>query len=200
MPKKTEKWPILFFPDQQAFAEWLNEHHDTVPGIRLQIAKKGADFASVSYAEALDVALCYGWIDSQKEAVDEKTWIQRFGPRGAKSIWSQVNKEKVERLIAEGRMQPPGLQAIEAAKKNGQWDKAYAPQSALKGSGDGVLPEDFAAALALSPQGKAFFETLNKQNKFAILFRIQNAKKPETRNKKIQQYIEMLEKGEKLYP
>lgn len=149
---------------------------------------------TVSYQEALESALCYGWIDSQKKTFDDQSWLQRFTPRGAGSIWSKVNKDKAEQLIADARMKPGGFKAIEDAKRSGQWDKAYEPQSS------GAAPEDFAARLELNAQAKAFYDTLNKQNKFAIHFRIQNVKKQETREKRILQFIEMLERGEKIYP
>ena len=194
MDKMPSELPILLFETQQALEEWLEQHHDTSLGIRLKIAKKNTGITSVTYSEALDIALCYGWIDSQKEAYDEQTWIQRFTPRKPNSIWSIVNKDKVELLIAKGRMKPSGLQAIEAAQHYGQWDKAYAPQSSA------TIPEDFAAELAFNDKAKAFYDTLNKQNKYAIIFRIHSAKKPETRVKRIQQFITMLEKGEKIYP
>lgn len=194
MKTKPNEWPIVLFEDQQAFEEWLAEHHETSTGIRLQIAKKNSGITSVSYAEALDVALCYGWIDSQKEALDDKSWLQRFSRRGAKSIWSKVNKDKVELLIENGRMKPAGLQAIATAKQNGLWDKAYESQS------NATMPEDFASALGQNAKAKAFYETLNRQNQYALLFRIHNVKKQETRDKKIRQFVEMLEKGEKIYP
>jgi uncharacterized protein YdeI (YjbR/CyaY-like superfamily) len=148
----------------------------------------------VSYGEAVESALCYGWIDSQAKSYDDKTWIQKFTPRGAKSIWSKVNKEKAEALIANGRMTASGLKAIETARQNGNWDNAYEPQSIAS------LPEDFSAALERNAKAKGFYETLNSQNKYAILFRIQNAKKLETRANRIRQLIAMLEKGEKIYP
>lgn len=194
MKAKASELAIVLFEDQQAFESWLADHHDTSPGIRLQIAKKGSGVRSVNYAEALDVALCYGWIDSQKEAFDATAWLQRFTPRGPKSIWSKVNVDKVELLIANGRMKPSGLEAIEKAKQNGLWDKAYESQS------NATMPEDLAIALEQNEKAKAFYETLNKQNKYAILFRIHNVKKEETRKKKIAQFVEMLEKGEKIYP
>lgn len=192
--KGRAEWPLLLCGNQQEWEAWLEQNHDQSKGVRLQIAKKQADFASVSYAEALDSALCYGWIDSQKEALDEHSWVQRFGPRGKNSIWSEVNKEKVQRLQEQGRMKPAGLAAVEAAKENGRWDKAYEPQSRAG------VPEELAAAFEEHPQAKAFYETLNKQNRFAIAFRIQNAKKPETRERKVEEFIRMLENGEKIYP
>lgn len=186
--------PILLFENQPAFENWLKLNAAESQGVWLRFAKKGSGIASVSYAEALESALCYGWIDSQAKSYDDKTWIQRFTPRGKRSIWSKINTEKAEQLIASGRMTPAGLKAIEIAKQNGNWDNAYAPQSVAS------PPEDFAAALEQNANAKAFFETLNSQNRFAILFRIKNAKKPETRANRIQQFITMLEKGEKLYP
>ncbi|TBL81172.1 YdeI/OmpD-associated family protein [Paenibacillus thalictri] len=193
MASQSEQLPLLLCPDQAFWESWLEENGETSPGVRLHIAKKQSGVVSVTYAEALESSLCYGWIDSRKEAYDDKTWVQRFTPRGPRSIWSKVNKEKVERLIAEGRMKPKGLQAIEAAKRNGQWEAAYAPQSSA------TVPDDFAAALQAHPQAKAFFEGLNNQNRYAMLFRIQQVKRPETRAKKIAQFIDMLEKGEKIH-
>ncbi|PWW00957.1 uncharacterized protein YdeI (YjbR/CyaY-like superfamily) [Paenibacillus cellulosilyticus] len=194
MKAKASELPVMLFEDPQALEEWLAANHATSPGFRLQIAKKDSGIQSVNYAEALDVALCYGWIDSQKEKLDDKSWLQRFTPRGPKSIWSKVNVDKVELLIANGRMKPAGLEAIEKAKQNGLWDKAYESQS------NATMPEDFAAELERNEKAKAFYETLNRQNKYAILFRIHNVKKEETRKKKIAQFVEMLEKGEKIYP
>lgn len=186
--------PIMLFGDREAFEQWLEEHHDKSRGIRLRIAKKNAGVKSVTYDEALECALCYGWVDSRKEALDDETWLQRFTPRGPRSIWSQVNKDKAERLIAEGQMKPSGMQAIEAARRNGQWDKAYASQSAAS------MPDDLAAELARNPAAQAFYDSLDKQNRYAITFRIHQAKKPETRERRIRQFVEMLEKGERIYP
>jgi len=193
VPKPSDPLPIVLFDTPQTLERWLEEHHRSSPGVWMQIAKKGSGITSVTYQEALDIALCYGWVDSQKDKMDERTYLQRFTPRGAKSIWSQVNQTKVEALIASGRMQPAGLAAIEVAKANGQWDKAYASQS------NAEVPEDFAAALERSPQAKAFFDTLNKSNKFAMLFRINNVKKQETRERKIREFVAMLERGEKIH-
>jgi uncharacterized protein YdeI (YjbR/CyaY-like superfamily) len=191
---KSNELPVMFFGEQQSLENWLENNHDTSPGIRLQIAKKNSGVVTVSYDEALESALCYGWVDSQKEKFDEKMWVQRFTPRGAKSIWSKVNKDKAELLITNGRMKPSGFKAIEVAKKNGQWDKAYESQSIAS------LPEDFAIELERNVKAKAFYDTLDRQNKYSFLFRIHNAKKPETRAKRIQQFVTMLEKGEKIYP
>jgi uncharacterized protein YdeI (YjbR/CyaY-like superfamily) len=189
-----EELPAVWFQSQQTLEEWLEEHQDSSPGIRIHIAKKHSGKVTPSYAEALESALCYGWIDSQKEKYDDQTWLQRFTPRGPKSIWSKVNKEKAEELLAAGRMKSSGLRAIEFAKENGLWDKAYSPQS------DKSLPADFQKELDQRPNAKAFFEMLNSRNRYAILFRLQTAKKPETRMKRMNQFLEMLEKGEKIYP
>ncbi|MCM3630614.1 YdeI/OmpD-associated family protein [Paenibacillus glycanilyticus] len=186
--------PILFFANPPAFEEWLAKQYDLSTGIWMQLAKKNASRPSITYHEALDIALCYGWIDSHKKAHDEESWLQRFSPRGPKSIWSQINKDKAEVLIASGKMQPSGFKAIETAKQNGLWEKAYESQS------NATVPEDFAHELARSEKAQQFFEALDKQNRYAILFRIHNAKKQETRIKRIAQFIDMLEKGEKIYP
>lgn len=191
--KKSSELPILFFGDQESWENWLEKNHDSSSGIRLQIAKKQSGVVSLSYEEAIESSLCYGWIDSQKETFDEKTWLQRFTPRGAKSIWSKINKDKAELLIINGRMKPSGLKAIEIAKQNGQWDAAYEPQSSAS------IPKDFEIELNKNIKAKAFFETLDSRNRYAILFRIQSAKKQETRMKRIKQFLTMLEKGEKIY-
>jgi len=194
MDQKQVELPTILFENQPAFEDWLKNNAASSAGVWIRLAKKGSGVASVSYDEAVESALCYGWIDSQAKSYDERTWIQKFTPRGKRSIWSKINTEKAEALIAAGRMTPAGLKAIEAAKQNGNWDNAYAPQSVAS------LPEDFIAALEQNANAKAFFDTLNSQNRYAILFRIQNAKKPETRANRILQFIAMLEKGEKIYP
>lgn len=185
--------PVLHFEDQAAFAEWLDRHHPDAPGAWLRHAKKDGGLRSVSYAEALDVALCYGWIDSQKKSWDEASWIQKWSPRGPRSIWSRVNRDKVEALLAAGRMKPAGLAAVEAARADGRWDAAYESQSRA------TVPEDLQAALDASPRAAAFFATLNGANRYAILFRVQTAKKPETRAKRIAGFIEMLERGDTVH-
>jgi uncharacterized protein YdeI (YjbR/CyaY-like superfamily) len=183
------------FRTQSEWERWLRKNHDKSAGIWLCLAKKESGERSISYAEALDCALCYGWIDAQKQKSPEAgMWLQRFTPRGSRSIWSKVNVEKAEALIKAGSMQPPGLAAIESAKADGRWQAAYDPQSKAQ-----PHPE-LAAALAASPRARAFFETLNSQNRYAILFRTHTAKKPETRAKRIAQFIAMLERGEKLHP
>jgi uncharacterized protein YdeI (YjbR/CyaY-like superfamily) len=184
--------PYLEFASPEAFRAWLDEHHEQPDGIRLKIAKKGSGVASVTYSEALDEALCYGWIDGQKESFDETWFVQRFTPRRARSRWSKVNRERVERLVAEGRMQPAGVAQVEAAKADGRWDAAYdSPRTA-------TVPDDLQAALDADPAAKAFFETLNSTNRFAILYRVQDAKRPETRAKRIAQFVELCREGRTL--
>jgi uncharacterized protein YdeI (YjbR/CyaY-like superfamily) len=192
MLKPTEM-PILPFESKKKWADWLAKQHDKSTGVWLKLAKKATGIPSVTYAEALDVALCYGWIDGQKGSFDEQYFLQKFTPRRPKSIWSKINTEKVERLIASGEMKSAGLKAIEAAKKDGRWDAAYASQKNIS------TPEDFQAALNKNKKAKAFFDTLKSSERYSFLFRIQTAKKAETRAKRIQQFIEMLEKNEKFH-
>jgi uncharacterized protein YdeI (YjbR/CyaY-like superfamily) len=186
--------PIKLFEDQAAWAAWLEQNHADAPGLWLQHAKKAADLTSVSYAEALDVALCYGWIDGQKKSYDDSSWLQKWTPRGAKSIWSKINREKALKLIERGDMQPAGLIQVERAKQDGRWEAAYDSHSTA------TVPDDLQAALDSNAEAGAFFATLNSTNRYAILFRIQTAKKAETRAKRIQEFIAMLERHEKLYP
>lgn len=194
--KGGHRWdvPIQLFVTQADWETWLAEHHASSPGLWLRLAKKGADLTSLSYAEALDVALCYGWIDGQKKGLDDASWLQKFTPRKPKSLWSKINREKVAALTAAGRMKPAGLAAVESAQKDGRWDAAY------DSPGAATAPEDFQAALDQSPKAKAFYETLEKRNTYAILWRIQTAKKPETRAKRIRDFLAMLERGEKIHP
>jgi uncharacterized protein YdeI (YjbR/CyaY-like superfamily) len=191
---KAAEAPIMLFESAQHWEAWLKDNHTKSTGVRLQIAKKGAKQPTVSYAEALDVALCYGWIDGQKGALDDQFFLQKFTPRRAKSIWSKINTEKVTQLISQGRMQPAGLKAIEAAKQDGRWDAAYAGQRDME------MPEDFQAELDKNPEAKAFFATLNSANRYAFVFRVQTAKKAETRKTRIERFIAMLNNHEKLYP
>jgi len=193
MKAPAPELPIILFDDQAAWAEWLDEHHADSPGVWLRLAKKVAPYASVSYAEALDEALCYGWIDSQKKTFDQHSFLQKFGPRGARSIWSKVNREKVHALTEAGRMKPAGIQAVDSAKADGRWDAAYDPASTA------TVPDDLQAALDANPKAKEFFATLNGANRYAILFRVQTAKKPETRAKRIATLVEMLERNEKIH-
>ncbi len=183
----------MLFKTQQAWETWLASNSESSPGLWLRLAKKSASLTSLTYQEALDVALCYGWIDGQKKSYDEESWLQKFTPRGTRSIWSKINRAKALTLIEEGKMKPGGLAAIARAKQNGQWDAAYDSHRTA------AVPEDFESALSRSPKAKEFFGTINSQNRYAILFRIQTAKKAATRKKRIDQFIEMLEKGETLH-
>ena len=185
---------ILPFASQSKWADWIAKQHDKSAGVWLKLAKKDSGISSVTYTEALEVALCYGWIDGQKNSFDEKYFLQKFTPRRPKSIWSKINVEKVERLIASGQMKPAGLKAIEAAKADGRWEQAYASQKNIS------VPEDFQSTLDRNKKAKAFFETLNSANRYSFLFRIETAKKAETRARRIQELVEMLEKNEKFHP
>lgn len=185
--------PTKLFKDKEAWAAWLDRNHRESTGLWLQIAKKGSKFQSATYGEALDVALCYGWIDGQKRPQDEEIWLQRFVPRSKRSLWSKINREKALVLIASAEMKPAGLLAIEQAKQAGRWDTAYeSPRGA-------EVPSDLQAALDASPMAKAFFETLDKANRYAVLWRIQTVKRAETRVRKIGHFIEMLERKEKIH-
>jgi uncharacterized protein YdeI (YjbR/CyaY-like superfamily) len=185
--------PVVLFEVQKEWAAWLKKNHGKSAGLWLRLAKKASDIKSLSYSEALEVALCYGWIDGQKKSYDEESWLQKFTPRGKRSIWSKINREKASALIESGKMGPAGLKAIENAKEDGRWDAAYDSHSTA------TVPDDLQAALDRNAKAKAFFATLNSQNRYAILFRIQTAKKAETRAKRIQQFVEMLARNEKLY-
>ena len=181
------------FKDQAAWSAWLDKNHERSSGVWLRLAKKNSGLQSVTYAEALEAALCYGWIDGHKRPESDQAWLQRFCPRSAKSIWSRINREKALALIKRGRMMPAGQQAIEQARSNGRWESAYDSPSRAS------VPDDFQAALKLSPKAKGFFETLDRANRYAILFRIQTAKRPETRARNIQKFVAMLERGEKIH-
>ena len=186
--------PLVLFESLQEWENWLDAHHAQPQGVWLKIAKKGTPVSSVSYADALDTALCYGWIDGQKKPYDSAFWLQKFTPRRPKSVWSKVNTDKAARLIEAGAMKPAGQREVDAAKQDGRWDAAYEPQSNL------AIPDDFQVELDRHPQAKAFFDTLNKVNRYAMCYRIATAKKPETRQARIDKFIAMLAQGEKLYP
>ncbi|MGH7605093.1 MAG: YdeI/OmpD-associated family protein [Gemmatimonadaceae bacterium] len=181
------------FKSQQEWELWLEKNHHESPGVWLRIAKKSAAKPSVTYAAALEVALCYGWIDAQKRSESETSWLQRFMPRRPRSIWSKINREKALALVSAGRMRPTGLKEIERARDDGRWDAAYDSPSAA------TVPPDFEKAMKKHPAAKKFFATLNSANRYAILWRIQTAKKPETRARRIEAFIAMLEKGETLH-
>lgn len=172
----------------------MQTHCEHSTGIWLRLAKKASGQVALTYAQALDSALCFGWIDGQKKAESDGFWLQRFSPRTAKSIWSKINTEKAQALMQAGRMRPSGLREIERAQQDGRWERAYTSPS------NSTVPADLQMALDANVKARAFFDTLNKQNRYAILFRIQNVKKAETRARKIAQFVEMLAKGEKLHP
>ncbi len=182
------------FQSKSDWAAWLEKNHRKSTGLWLRLAKKDSPLRSVSYKEALEVALCYGWIDGQKRPESEDAWLQRFVSRSSRSIWSKINREKALALIENGEMKAAGLEAIENARKNGRWDMAY------DSSRGAAVPGDFQAALDASPRATAFFNTLDRANRYAVLWRIQTVKKAETRARKIGQLIEMLEREEKLHP
>jgi uncharacterized protein YdeI (YjbR/CyaY-like superfamily) len=185
-------YPIVRFADGAALRAWLHEHHESRPGIWLRIAKAASPLRSVTYAEALDVALCFGWIDGQRRSHDADSFLQKFTPRTKRSPWSKRNREHVERLIAGGEMHRAGLAAVEAAKADGRWERAY------DSPGSATVPEDLRAALDANPEAKAFFETLRGTNRYAILYRIQTAVKPETRARRIAGFVAMLQRNETL--
>jgi uncharacterized protein YdeI (YjbR/CyaY-like superfamily) len=185
--------PTLSFATADEFSDWLADHHDS-PGLWLKIAKKSADTPSLDYAGALQVALCWGWIDGQKKALDGTHWLQRFTPRSPRSKWSRINREKAETLISSGQMRPSGQAEVDRAKSDGRWDAAYEGQKSAS------VPDDLAAALAKSPSAQALFETLDSRNRFSILYRIQDAKRPQTRAARIEKYVGMLARGELIYP
>ncbi|TGK87513.1 bacteriocin-protection protein, YdeI/OmpD-associated family [Leptospira noumeaensis] len=184
--------PTKEFKTQNKFEEWLDKNHDRSSGIWLKIFKKDSGIKTVSYSEALDVALCYGWIDSQKQKFDEESWLQKFSPRTTKSIWSKVNIGHVERLIDQGKMKPAGLIAVEKAKADGRWDQAYDSPSKMS------VPDDFLLELSKNKKAEKFFKELGKTSLFSIGFRLHTAKKIETREKRIKEMIQKLEKGEKI--
>jgi uncharacterized protein YdeI (YjbR/CyaY-like superfamily) len=190
----TESYPTLSFDCQASWEAWLARHFADSKGLWLKIAKKEAGIPSVNYAEALQSALCYGWIDGQKAALDGQYWLQKFTPRGRKSSWSKVNCQNAEALIAAGRMHPAGLRQVEAAKADGRWEAAYESQRKIS------VPEDLQVELDKHPAALAFFKTLDSANRYAVLYRVTTAKKPETRAAKIVKLVEMLERNEKLHP
>lgn len=185
--------PIIPFASGEEWEAWLEKNNNTAPGIWMQFYKKGSGKATISWADAVPVALCFGWIDSQAKKYDDSSYLQKFTPRGPKSMWSKINTEHVERLIKEGKMRSPGLAAVEAAKADGRWAKAYASPKNM------TVPDDFLKLLNKNKKAKTFFETLNKTNTYAIAFQLHNAKKQETRERRMQKFLLMLEKGEKLY-
>jgi uncharacterized protein YdeI (YjbR/CyaY-like superfamily) len=184
----------LFCASRADWRDWLEAHHGDADGVWLKIAKKRTGIASVSHAEALDVALCFGWIDAVRHAHDDEYFLQRFTPRRARSKWSQVNRDRAERLIEAGEMHPAGLAEVRRAKADGRWDAAYEPQSRA------TVPDDLQAALDANRAAAQTFATLTSQNRYAILFRLRDAKRPETRARRLERFVSMLERGETPYP
>lgn len=185
--------PILAFASQAEWEAWLDAEHRASDGVWIKFAKKGSGVGTVVYAEALDVALCYGWIDSQMQSLDERFYVQKFTPRRARSKWSRINRDKIEELTKAGRMKPAGLAEVELAKADGRWEAAYASPSTVE------LPPDLQRALDASPQAAEFWAGLNKANRYAIVYQLEDAKKPETRERRLAKFMAMLERGEKLY-
>ena len=186
--------PTRAFGDAEEWESWLREHHDSATGIWIKFARKGSGVPSVTYMEALHAALCFGWIDGQARSLDEASYVQRFTPRRARSIWSKRNREFATALIEAGEMEPAGLREVERARADGRWDAAYdAPSTA-------TVPDDLRAALDRAPAAAEFFAGLNSQNRYAILHRVQTAKRAETRARRIEKFVAMLAAGETLYP
>lgn len=185
---------IQAFASGKEFTSWLAKHHKAAAGIWIRLFKVKSELPSITYAEALDVALCYGWIDGQKKAYDTDSWLQKFTPRRPKSIWSKRNREHVDRLAKLGLMKAAGIKEVEAAKTDGRWEQAY------DSPGNMNVPTDFLKELAKNKKAEAFFKTLNKTNIYSIVWRLQTAKKPETRIKRMKAILEMLKKGEKFHP
>jgi uncharacterized protein YdeI (YjbR/CyaY-like superfamily) len=193
MTEEKQGLPILDFADQAAWERWLEENHASSPGVWLLLAKKSAPRATVSYAEALQIALAYGWIDSQKARYDDAFSLQRFTRRGPRSKWSQVNRQKAEQLMADKQMKPAGLAEVRRAQEDGRWEAAYPAQS------QATVPPDFQAALDANPKAKEFFEKLTGVTRYAFLFRLHNVKREETRQRRIANYIERLNEGRTLF-
>jgi uncharacterized protein YdeI (YjbR/CyaY-like superfamily) len=185
--------PVLIFSDGQSFERWLEQQPKDTEGAWLKFAKKGAESPTLTKAEAIDAALCHGWIDGQLDKYDDEHWLVRFTPRKARSKWSEINKKRAAELLAEGRVRESGLAQIEAAKADGRWDAAYAPASSA------TVPADLQDALEANPKAARFFETLKGANRYAILYRIGSVKRPETRARKIAEYVAMLERGETIH-
>ena len=192
--KERKDYPLKKFATPRSFELWLSRNHEKSQGIRIQFARKSSGIRSINYAEALEIALCYGWIDGQAKSMDEQWYVQRFTPRRARSLWSKRNRDIVARLIDEGRMQAAGQAEIDRAKSDGRWDAAYDSPAKAK------VPDDLAAALQKSPRAKKFFQSLDSRNRYAILHRLMTAKKPETRARRLATFVEMLREERKLYP
>jgi len=192
MEEGKDGLPVISFATPALFRDWLDRHQET-PGLWLKLAKKASGQDSVSYSEALDIALCFGWIDGQTGRYDEEWTLRRFTPRRARSKWSQINCKRVEALVAAGLMEPRGKKEVDEAQADGRWDAAYAGSRTIE------IPPDFKKALAANPVAKAFFATISAQNRYAILFRIHDAKKPATRVARIERFVAMLQEGKTLH-
>ena len=188
---------IRSFRTAAAFEAWLRRNHASGSEVWLRIYKKSSGLPTVTPAEALDIALCWGWIDGIRKSLDQRSFLQRYSPRRSKSIWSQINRDNVERLIAAGRMTPHGLRQVDAAKADGRWDAAYAP---IRSATEATIPEDLRAAIEANPRARKKFRTLGKLNLFALAFRTNHMKTPSGRAKKIAQLVTMLARGETIVP
>jgi uncharacterized protein YdeI (YjbR/CyaY-like superfamily) len=190
----SDDLPVIACASAEDWEAWLEEHHESASGLWLKISKKGSGIDSVTYQEAVRGALRFGWIDGQKGALDERHWLQRFTPRKQRSRWSRINRDTAVELIERGEMTPAGLREVERAQADGRWDAAYESQRTA------TVPDDLRRALDENEAARAFFETLDGANRYAILYRVQDAKKPETRARRIETFIEMLSEGRKLHP
>ena len=190
----SDDLPVLPFASQAEWEAWLDEHHAESRGVWLKIAKKASGIETVTHAEALEVALCFGWIDGQRGRLDDEWFVQRFTPRRARSRWSQINRNKAERLIAHRRMRPAGLREVERAKQDGRWKAAYPGQRTIE------VPDDLQRALEAEPAAERFFATLDSANRYAVLYRVHDAKRADTRARRIEKFVAMLARGEKLHP
>jgi len=186
--------PTLAFASAAAWEQWLADNHTASEGVWIRIAKKNVDVESVRYPEVLESALCFGWIDGRRESLDERHFLQRFTPRRPRSRWSRINREKVEQLIAHGRIRPAGLAEVERAKAGGRWAAAY------DGQKNSTVPDDLQRELDARPKARAFFTQLSSQNRYAIIYRLHDAKRPETRARRLARFVAMLEAGEAIHP
>jgi uncharacterized protein YdeI (YjbR/CyaY-like superfamily) len=193
VPGETKQPEIRAFRTTRAWEQWLDRNAGRAEGIWMKIAKRDTGITSVTHAEALEVALCFGWIDGQRRALDETHFLQRFTPRRPRSMWSKINREKVTALIESGRMRPPGMREVERAQADGRWDAAYAGQRAA------TVPEELQRALDQNRKAREFFATLDSRNRYALIWRVQEAKKPETRARRAEQFVKMLAAGETLH-
>lgn len=193
-PVKVDPQKVRTFEDTDAFYAWLGENHDTADEIWIKVHKVGSGLKSISPVEAIDVALCWGWIDAIRKGFDEKSFLQRYTPRGRRSVWSKINVDNVARLIEEGRMTEQGLRQVDAAKADGRWDRAYDSVKDMK------IPDDLQGAIDAEPAARAMLEKLSSQNRFALAFRVHNMKTEAGRKRKIESFVDMLKRGETIYP